>query len=108
MHLARRRHSWPQIFKNISNYVFEPSVTVMVKDFRKINVQVLGEVRNPGQYTLRASNRLMDAVGLAGGPTRDANLSNITLTRIVSDETTILSLDLEQYIKEGLLNFNPI
>ncbi len=96
------------IQKNLSNYVVEPSVTVMVKDFRKINVQVLGEVRNPGQYTLRASNRLMDAVGLAGGPTRDANLSNITLTRIVSDETTILSLDLEQYIKEGLLNFNPI
>lgn len=97
-----------EIQSELADFVIEPSVTIMVKEFRKIRVQVLGEVRNPGYYTLRAANRLMDALGLAGGPTSDANLSCITITRIESDSTLILSSDVDKYIQAGDLAHNPV
>lgn len=97
-----------EIQSELADYVIEPSVTVMVVEFRKINVQVLGEVRNSGYYTLRAGSRLMDALGLAGGPTSDANLSCVTLTRIEFDSTSMFNLDVDKYIQAGDLENNPV
>ncbi|MEW6229562.1 MAG: SLBB domain-containing protein, partial [Bacillota bacterium] len=44
-------------------------------------VMVLGKVKAPGTYTLRASSRLMDAVSRAGGPAPDGDPTAVTLTR---------------------------
>jgi competence protein ComEA len=48
-------------------------------------IQVAGEVRRPGVYTLRAGQRVQDAVRLAGGLTAKADLSAVNLAAKAED-----------------------
>lgn len=50
-----------------TQYIINPQVTVIVKEFRKIQVAVLGEVQRPGTYSLPPSARLLDLISAAGG-----------------------------------------
>ena len=94
----------------LAEYVIEPKVTVMVVQFRTIGVQVLGEVSSPGFYQVRADARVMDAIGLAGGPTRLADLTSATLTRSDwnADQAEIFNLNLQAFIANGALDQNPV
>lgn len=92
----------------LSEYVVDPSVTVIITQFRNIEVQVLGEVRNPGYFRLKANARLLDAISSAGGPTEDANLTQVTLTRIIGDSSSLQTLDVKKFITEGDINHNPL
>jgi competence protein ComEA len=53
-------------------------------------VHVAGEVRRPGVYRLRASERVQDAVKLAGGATRRANLDGLNLAAKLEDGRQIV------------------
>jgi competence protein ComEA len=53
-------------------------------------VQVAGEVQRPGVYRLRASDRVQDAVKLAGGPTHHANLEGLNLAAKLEDGRQIV------------------
>ena len=53
-------------------------------------VHVAGEVRRPGVYRLRASNRVQDAVELAGGATHKANLDGLNLAARLEDGRQIV------------------
>jgi competence protein ComEA len=53
-------------------------------------VHVAGEVRRPGVYRLRASDRVQDAVDLAGGATRRANLDGLNLAAKLDDGRQIV------------------
>ena len=56
-----------------------------------INVNVVGEVKNPGRLQLRAGTPLIQAVLSAGGPTAmRANRNNVELVRINRDGTATL------------------
>lgn len=97
-----------EIQQQLSAYVVAPSVTIIITEFRTIRVQVLGEVRNPGYYKLGAEDRLLDAIGLAGGPTQAANLAEVTLTRFIGGKTELFRLNVTNYITEGNLEHNPL
>ena len=53
-------------------------------------VHVAGAVRRPGVYRLRASDRVQDAVRLAGGATRHANLDGLNLAAKLEDGRQIV------------------
>ena len=53
-------------------------------------VQVVGEVRRPGVYRLRAGERVDDAVQRAGGATRRADLAGVNLAAKVEDGRQVL------------------
>ena len=97
-----------EIQQSLSAYVVAPSVTIIVTGFRTIRVQVLGEVRNPGYYKVSAEDRLLDAIGLAGGPTQDANLAEVTLTRMAGEQAELFRLEVTSYIAEGDMRHNPL
>lgn len=46
-----------------------------------ISINVLGEVNNPGAYTVPANASLLDAVAAAGGWTKQANTKKVSLVR---------------------------
>lgn len=98
-----------EIQDELEQYVVDPNVTVMVKQFRSVEVQVIGEVGSPGYYRLRDSGRVMDAIGMAGGPTNLADLTAVTVNRSAggSDESQIMNLDLEMFIERGTAAENP-
>lgn len=52
---------------------------------KAVVVHVAGAVRQPGVYRMRASARVDDAVGRAGGATRRADLSQVNLAAQVED-----------------------
>ena len=53
-------------------------------------VHVTGAVRRPGVYRLRAGMRIDDALRLAGGPTRRADLTAVNLAAKVDDGRQVL------------------
>lgn len=75
-----------------AKYIVNPQVTVVVKEFRKIRVSVLGQVTKPGAYTLPPGARILDAVSAASGVTDTAALPQAQLVR-ASGDTRPLSLD---------------
>jgi competence protein ComEA len=56
----------------------------------KATVHVAGAVRRPGVYRLKPAARVDDALRLAGGPTRRADLSAVNLAAKVEDGRQIL------------------
>lgn len=53
-------------------------------------VHVAGEVRDPGVYRVRAGARVVQAVELAGGPTRRADMSALNLAAELTDGQQVL------------------
>ena len=53
-------------------------------------VQVVGEVRRPGVFRLRAGDRIQDAVQRAGGATGRAELSGVNLAAKVEDGRQVI------------------
>jgi competence protein ComEA len=53
-------------------------------------VHVAGAVRRPGVYRLRAGKRIDDALRMAGGPTRQADLAAVNLAAKVEDGRQVL------------------
>lgn len=49
---------------------------------------IKGAVKNPGVYEIKNHN-IMDVINLAGGLTKEANINNINLSKIISDEMVI-------------------
>lgn len=97
----------------LGEFVVNPQVTVIVSQFRTLQVQVLGEVSSSGYYQLKAGSRLMDVLALAGGPTKTADLSRVTVTRYEFDTegrdmTQVMQVDVHQYLETGDLLHNPL
>jgi competence protein ComEA len=65
-------------------------VRVQAANDALVVVHVAGEVRRPGVYRLRASDRVQDAVELAGGATRRANLDGLNLAAKLEDGRQIV------------------
>ena len=78
------------------DYLVNPQITVTVVEYAKRRFTVLGQVQRPGAYEIpnEESVTFLQAVAMAGGYTRLANRSNVTVTRTVNGRKTAVSLDL--------------
>ena len=62
------------------NFVLNPHVSVMIREYGTQGVAVLGEVKNPGVYQVLGKRTLLDLLSLAGGTTAYAD-SRATIKR---------------------------
>ena len=67
--------------KRLSEYVRGPEVSISLKKIGGSKVILLGEISKPGVYSMAGQKTLLEAIGLAGGFTRDAVASSIVLIR---------------------------
>lgn len=58
-----------------------PQVTVSVKAATGLQFSVIGRVKSPGSYTPGKYVNVLEAIGLAGGPTEFAELGNVLILR---------------------------
>ena len=81
-----------------ARYLVNPQVSVTVLGYANRNVTVLGQVQHPGAFSLKdqGSVDLLRAIGLAGGFTRLANASKVTVKRTVQGRDTVLVLDADR------------
>lgn len=69
----------------LSNYLTNPEVTVIVQEARSQKFNILGEVEHPGSYPLSRSMTVLDAIAIAGGLRDFAKRGKIYVLRIHSD-----------------------
>ena len=97
-----------------ADYLVKPEVNLFVSTFTAQRVTVLGQVQRPGAYDVPPEGKLtiLQVLGLAGGPTRVANISRVLVKRVLdSGRETTLKIDVAKmssgqdtmlfYIQEG-------
>jgi polysaccharide biosynthesis/export protein len=70
-----------QITSNLSRYVTNPQVTVIVSQINSQRIYILGEVTRAGSYTLLPEMTVLQALSDAGGFTAFANSKKIYVLR---------------------------
>ncbi|MDY6822433.1 MAG: polysaccharide biosynthesis/export family protein [Thermodesulfobacteriota bacterium] len=73
----------------ISEYIPEVNLTVMVTQFNKIKIYVIGKVNRPGEFRPGKHVNVMQALSLAGGLTPFADKNNIIVLRTMDDNRQI-------------------
>lgn len=75
--------------KLAKDFIHNPSVNVLVVEFKSRRVTVLGEVNDPGSFDLKEnSTTLIHVLALAGSPTKEAS-SKVFILRANPDPSTI-------------------
>jgi polysaccharide biosynthesis/export protein len=70
-----------EITSRLSEFVRSPEVSISLKKIGGSKVIVLGEILRPGVYSVTGSKTILEAIGQAGGFSRDAVPSSIILIR---------------------------
>jgi polysaccharide export outer membrane protein len=87
-----------------SKILHDPVVTVTPQTFVSPYFIAYGEVTKPGKYDLHGDTTVAQAIGVAGGFTKDAKHSEVYLFRRVSDEwVSSQKVDLKHMLKSGNL-----
>ncbi|WP_417612172.1 polysaccharide biosynthesis/export family protein [Parasphingorhabdus sp.] len=68
-----------------ANYLVDPQVAVVVQKSASQRITVEGAVTKPGVFEIEGQTTLLQAVALAQGPTRTANLDEVIVFRSKSD-----------------------
>ncbi len=93
-----------ELTRRFALYVRNPQVAVIVREFRKVRVSVLGQVGRPGTFELLPPVRVLDALSSAGGLLEAADRK---AARLVRSDGTVLQLDLER-AEAGDATQNPL
>ena len=96
----------------LRDYLVDPQVSLDIKEYKSQPVNVVGEVKNPGQYYLKGATTLVDIIALAGWMTANAG-GEVILTR---DETVPgkgtemrqIVVRKENLVGSGQLQNNPL
>ena len=76
----------------LSKYIIDPGVNIQIVNFK---VTVIGEVRNPGSFTLRNERAtILEALGMAGDLTINGLRENVLVIREIEGEKTFTRVDL--------------
>ena len=100
-----------EIRERLLQYVLEPKVSVVVREFNSLDYTVYGEVVNPGVYPLTTEVSITGAIAKAGGLTKGqfrassvelADLTHAFLAR----EGTVMPVDFVRLIRNGDMRFD--
>jgi polysaccharide export outer membrane protein len=91
------------ITKELAEYVREPKVAILVKQFSKPTAVLLGEVRMPGLYDVTEESRLIEVLARGGGFTDKAKSDNIFLVHQTKNGPEVLSLGIQDAIRNNTM-----
>lgn len=83
-----------------ARYLRSPQVTVIVTEAASQKITVDGAVTKPGVYEMRGSTSLLQAVAMAEGPTRIADLTKVAVFRTIDGRRSVALFDLAA-IRQG-------
>jgi polysaccharide export outer membrane protein len=75
-------------------YLQDPQVTVTVTEAASEKITVDGAVNQPGVYEMRGRTTLLQAVAMAQGPSRLANLESVAVFRTIEGRRMVALFDL--------------
>lgn len=77
-----------------AQYLRNPQVTVTVTEAASQKITIDGAVTKPGVYEMRGTTSLLQAVAMAEGPSRVADLSKVAVFRTVDGQRAVALFDL--------------
>lgn len=86
-----------QIAGQLTTYVRNPQVTVIVRTYNSRKVSVLGEVKAPGLQRVSSDINVLEALSRAGGVSEDADLRGALLLR----GQQLVPVDFTRLLKQG-------
>lgn len=92
-----------RIKSNLGKRYSSSKIQLSLGQTRTITVNVMGEVKNPGTYTLSAFASVFHALYMAGGPNELGTLRNVKVYR---DNRLVTTVDVYDYILNGKLSGN--
>ncbi|MEC9490310.1 MAG: polysaccharide biosynthesis/export family protein [Halanaerobiales bacterium] len=84
-----------ELHESLKKYIKNPVVSVNLLSYQKLKINVMGEVKQAGSFELRADNRVLDVISLAGGITEMAAAEKTILQR----DGEKIAINLEKMIK---------
>lgn len=69
------------VTKKLSEFIVAPDVTVTVVEMNSAFVNILGEIRGQGRFSLARDTRVLDVIAMAGGFSIYANKYDIRIVR---------------------------
>ena len=88
--------------KRFSEYVKNPSVSVIVTGFNSKKIYVVGEVFQQGSYPYTGEMTAFEAVEEAGSFTRRASLKRVILVRGDLENPQVIDVNLRDVFKQGI------
>ncbi len=82
-------------------------VTITVVEFNSKYVILSGAVNQPGRYAFEIIPSLPRVIGLAGGATPGARLSEVSIVRTIGAREEVLRVNLSQFLESGNLEQVP-
>jgi polysaccharide export outer membrane protein len=70
-------------------FINNAQVSVLVTEYRSQKISVMGQVAKPGQYSIAASNKVLDLLAEAGGVVNEVADDRITLLRSDGSKSVI-------------------
>lgn len=96
-----------EIQKRLSKYIKEPKVSVIVMGYKSKQILVIGDVEEPGLYQYEGNMTAFDAIGLAEGYGKHAELKSILVARdAYSDNPQFYVANLYKAIHDADLSEN--
>jgi len=98
-----------EIAGKLKEYVENPQVSIIVREFAGAKIVILGEVNAPGVYKFTGKISLMEGVGFAGGFTRDAQPKSIIVVRspvVEGEKEKLIVLNAASILQKGNLKEN--
>ena len=85
------------------DFLVNPQVTLTVMDYNKRRFTVLGQVQRAGSFDMpdREKITLLDAIAMAGGYTRIADPTKITLRRKTGGKETVMRFNAKAIARDG-------
>lgn len=87
-----------KIRDGLSKYIIDPQVSVGVTAVQSQKVIVLGEVNNPGLFSLEVPRTTLEAISMAGGFTQDAKQKNVLLIRGGLEKPDIMTINFDRVL----------
>jgi polysaccharide export outer membrane protein len=86
-----------------ARFLVNPQINITVLSFTDRHVTVLGQVQRAGDYNLKEQGSVdfLEAIGLAGGFTRLADTSNVTIRRVLNGQATIIRVNANKIANES-------
>ncbi len=83
-----------------TRFLRDPQVTVTVSEAASQKITVDGAVTRPGVYEMRGATTLLQAVAMAEGPSRIADLTKVAVFRTIEGQRSVALFDLAA-IRQG-------
>lgn len=77
-----------------ARYLRDPQITVTVVQAASQKITIDGAVTQPGVYEMRGRTTLLQAVAMARGPARSADLSSVAIFRTIDGQRMVAVFDL--------------